>query len=113
MDLPHTLYPTDRVLIEAPMVPPDALRLTGPWTVTHHAGRQRHADPGRASGRRGRHCRRASDPRDPLHHARLVVLPLRMPFPVLHAVRRAVEREQLVARADRLQVRRHCLPLCP
>ena len=34
MDLPHTLYPTDRVLIEAPMVPPDALRLTGPWTVT-------------------------------------------------------------------------------
>ncbi len=34
MDLPHTLYPTDRVLIEAPTVPPDALRLAGPWTVT-------------------------------------------------------------------------------
>ena len=34
MDLPRALYPTDRVLIEAPMVPPDALRLTGPWTVS-------------------------------------------------------------------------------
>jgi hypothetical protein len=34
MDLPHTLYPTDRVLIEAPTVPPEALRQTGPWTVT-------------------------------------------------------------------------------
>jgi len=34
MDLPRALYPADRVLIEAPMVPPDALRLTGPWTVS-------------------------------------------------------------------------------
>ena len=34
MDLPHALYPTDRVLIEAPMVPPDAIRQTGPWIVT-------------------------------------------------------------------------------
>jgi hypothetical protein len=34
MDLPHALYPTDRVLIEAPMVPPDAIRQAGPWTVT-------------------------------------------------------------------------------
>jgi hypothetical protein len=34
MDLPYTMYPTDRVLIEAPMVPPDLLRSTGPWKVT-------------------------------------------------------------------------------
>ena len=41
------------------------------------------------------------------------MLPLRLAFPVLHAVRRAVERKQLVTRADRLQVRRHRLPLRP
>lgn len=34
MDLPHAVYPTDRLLIEAPMVPPDAIRQAGPWKVT-------------------------------------------------------------------------------
>ena len=55
MDLPHTLYPTDRVLIEAKMVPPDALRLTGPWTVTISPVARRHADPAGARGHRGSH----------------------------------------------------------
>ena len=57
MDLPHTLYPTDRVLIEAPTVPPDAIAPDRPLDRDDHAGRQRHAHPGRASGRRGRHSR--------------------------------------------------------
>ena len=34
MNLPHALYPTDRVLIEAPFVPPNQVRASGPWTVT-------------------------------------------------------------------------------
>ncbi len=34
LNLPHTLYPTDRVLVEAPLVPPAELRDEGPWTVT-------------------------------------------------------------------------------
>jgi hypothetical protein len=34
LSLPHALYPTDRVLIEAPLVPPDQVRASGPWTVT-------------------------------------------------------------------------------
>jgi hypothetical protein len=34
MNLPHALYSTDRVLIETPLVPPEALRAAGPWTVT-------------------------------------------------------------------------------
>lgn len=34
MQLPHALYPTDRVVIEAPLVPPPALASSGPWEVT-------------------------------------------------------------------------------
>jgi len=34
VNLPHALYPTDRVLIDAPLVPPDQLRAAGPWRVT-------------------------------------------------------------------------------
>ena len=34
LDLPHAVYPTDRVLVEARLVPPDALRTSGAWTVT-------------------------------------------------------------------------------
>ena len=39
MDLPHALYPTDRVLIDAPMVPPDALRCDGPMEGDDRADR--------------------------------------------------------------------------
>jgi len=34
LNLPHALYPTDRVVIEAPLVPPAELRDAGRWTVT-------------------------------------------------------------------------------
>ncbi len=49
MDLPHALYPTDRVLVDAQLVPPDALRTKGPWTVTisviDHDGAPMPVDP--------------------------------------------------------------------
>jgi hypothetical protein len=32
--LPRALYPTDRIVIEAQLVPPDALKSEGPWEVT-------------------------------------------------------------------------------
>jgi hypothetical protein len=34
MQLPRAMYPTDRVVIEAPLVPPPALAASGPWEVT-------------------------------------------------------------------------------
>jgi len=34
LNLPHALYPTDRVVIDAPLVPPSEWRDDGPWTVT-------------------------------------------------------------------------------
>jgi hypothetical protein len=34
MQLPRALYPTDRAVIEAPLVPPPALASSGPWEVT-------------------------------------------------------------------------------
>lgn len=34
LPLPHALHPTDRVLVSAPLDPPEALRAAGPWTVT-------------------------------------------------------------------------------
>jgi hypothetical protein len=34
MQLPRALYPMDRVVIEAPLVPPPALAASGPWEVT-------------------------------------------------------------------------------
>jgi hypothetical protein len=34
LELPRAVYPTDRLLIEVPMVAPEPLRAAGPWTVT-------------------------------------------------------------------------------
>ncbi|MBK5298876.1 MAG: sulfatase-like hydrolase/transferase [Vicinamibacteria bacterium] len=49
MDLPHALYPTDRLLVDTPLVPPDALRTKGPWTLTitviDHDGAPMPVDP--------------------------------------------------------------------
>lgn len=34
LDLPRPVYPTDRVPIDAPLIPPESIAERGPWTVT-------------------------------------------------------------------------------